>query len=305
MNHDLIEGLVQGYSVSSLSAKEYSRDGHMHHFKLEKWDHYGPSIYIALGGKSEHEVKNLRSIIKAMIDASPQDLHHIPSGGVGDGMGGAGGADGDSYHSDYSATSGGSAYSGRSFESPGGGGRRFGRERGSGTSSNAAYYEGAAGYVDESGVPMNDYPPQSNSMDSGTLPERRGRSRSGLRGILRSKSREPGAGTERMERQGGGGGDRMYENGYYAGSEGVPSSSTLSPSSSSSLFATTKSILKNAFQKKESDIEATSASPTMRMNEGHYYHQGGGSMASNQQRRHERQQQEYYMHRPADVDYGM
>jgi len=77
---DLEQPLVKGYSVSQICSKAYSRDGYMRHFKLEKWDNFGPTICAALGGKNDIEVNCIRTIMKEMIEYSPQMLRAMPSG---------------------------------------------------------------------------------------------------------------------------------------------------------------------------------------------------------------------------------
>ncbi len=86
---DLEQPLMKGYSVSQTSSKAYARDGYMTHFKVEKWDNFGPTIFAALGGKNEIEVNSLRTIMKEMIAYSPQMLRALPSGS----------SDGSSFHS--------------------------------------------------------------------------------------------------------------------------------------------------------------------------------------------------------------
>ena len=68
MNH------FNGYRITRQSTKVYSRDGMVHQFKLEKWYSYGPNVSAAIGGKSEHEVGSLRSIMTEMINLSPQTV---------------------------------------------------------------------------------------------------------------------------------------------------------------------------------------------------------------------------------------
>jgi hypothetical protein len=255
--NDVYQGVVQGYSVSTLSAKEYSRDGYMYHFKLEKWDQYGPSIHFALGGKSEHEVRSLRSIMKAMIElSSPQDLHHIPSGGVGEA----------SYHSDYSAASS-SMHSTRSSGSMSRGHNRH-IEKGDGEEAYLRHYDHEDTVI----------------MMKGGEEVREGRATrlgsSGLRGILRSKSREP-----TIAGQNG----RQEKHGEY-------DTAMISPTSSiSSGLGANKSILKKVFKRNQSDIEIPTANEE-------FYH-GGGSISSPTS--HRSQQQQEYRYRHAEIDYGM
>jgi hypothetical protein len=66
---------VEGYAISRLTSKAYHRDGYMHHFKLEKWYSYGPSIAVAIGGKNENEMRNLRTVMAAMMECHPQKLN--------------------------------------------------------------------------------------------------------------------------------------------------------------------------------------------------------------------------------------
>lgn len=65
---------VQGYAISDLTSKAYMRDGYMHHFKLERWYTYGPGVTFAMGGKNENEVRNLRTIMAAMMEVHPQNV---------------------------------------------------------------------------------------------------------------------------------------------------------------------------------------------------------------------------------------
>jgi len=220
----------------------------MYHFKLEKWDQYGPSIYFALGGKSEHEVKNLRSIMKDMIElSSPQDLDYIPSGGVGEA----------SYQSDYSVESS-SMHSTRSSGSMSGGHhRRY--EKG----MNEDPYQHRDGVV------------MMNGGGGGEVRASRLGS-SGLRGILRSKSREPPTTAGRHN-----GTSHYFVQEKHQDYDAVtyPNSSPTTPTSG---LGATKSILKKVFQRKESEIEATTESA--------YYN---GGMSSPMNGHHPQQQQEY------------
>jgi hypothetical protein len=245
--NDVYQGIVQGYSVSTLSAKEYSRDGYMYHFKLEKWDQYGPSIHIAMGGKSEHEVRNLRSIMKAMIEvSSPQDLNYIPSGGVGEAS---------SYHSDYSTASGGGASSSVHSTRSHGSATYYGHQE-------TAMMRGRRGGGAEEGMEQ-----RATVFSS-----------SGLRGILRSKSREPPASAQGQHQQ-------------YQYNDGMSSPT----SSSSSALGATKSILKKVFQRKESGMEAAISSE---------YYNGAGYTSNMMNGQHAQKQQDY-RYRPAEIDYGM
>ena len=109
---DLESGLpnMQGFKVSKVQSKEYSRDGYMYHFKLEKWFTYGPSVCLAIGGKNKIEVDNLHKIMAAMIDLSPQKVKSVSS-------------DASSFYSsgvsDYNFSGVGSVYSGYGSEKSG------------------------------------------------------------------------------------------------------------------------------------------------------------------------------------------
>lgn len=113
---DLELPLMKGYSVSQTNSKAYARDGYMTHFKVEKWDNFGPTICAALGGKNEIEVNSLRTIMKEMIASSPQSLRALRSGS----------SDGSSFHSSgvsdfgslYSSPSVADEHSPRNEEAP-------------------------------------------------------------------------------------------------------------------------------------------------------------------------------------------
>lgn len=67
---DLDEPFVEGYQVSMMSMKHYKKEGEIYHYKLEKWDKLGPTVSVAIGGKNSIEIKNLRTIMKEMIEAA-------------------------------------------------------------------------------------------------------------------------------------------------------------------------------------------------------------------------------------------
>ncbi len=56
-----------GYEASPVKIKEYSREGKLSHFKLERWSSYGPSLLAAFGGKNVNAVKSLHRIMQEMI----------------------------------------------------------------------------------------------------------------------------------------------------------------------------------------------------------------------------------------------
>jgi hypothetical protein len=68
-------GNVLGYKLSGISCKQYGRAaGLMYQFKVDKWYTHGPSISAAVGGKNDMEVRNLRSIMGAMMELHPQNV---------------------------------------------------------------------------------------------------------------------------------------------------------------------------------------------------------------------------------------
>ena len=72
-NHVQYDGAL-GYKVSTVATKEYRSDGYMYQCKIDKWYSYGPSVSAAVGSKNEMQVRNLRSIMAAMIDLNPQNV---------------------------------------------------------------------------------------------------------------------------------------------------------------------------------------------------------------------------------------
>mmetsp|Transcript_19738 Transcript_19738/g.29524 ORF Transcript_19738/g.29524 Transcript_19738/m.29524 type:complete len:715 (+) Transcript_19738:294-2438(+) len=70
--NDLYKPSVTGYSATIIRSKDYSKQGLLYHFKLEKWMDYGPIITAAFAGKNQNDVYCLRSIICNMIERSPQ-----------------------------------------------------------------------------------------------------------------------------------------------------------------------------------------------------------------------------------------
>ena len=55
------------YAPTPIKTKGYSNEGYMHHFKLEGWHMYGPSIMAAFGSKNDYEVNALRRIVMEMV----------------------------------------------------------------------------------------------------------------------------------------------------------------------------------------------------------------------------------------------
>lgn len=108
--NDMYMPNVSGYRATGIRMKVYSRDGNIHHFKLEKWHSYGPSITAAFGGKNENEVRCLRTIINEMIRKSPQSVKPVENSDAGSSYRGSDVA----YDSDYTNQTGRSGKSSRS-----------------------------------------------------------------------------------------------------------------------------------------------------------------------------------------------
>lgn len=164
--NDLDQPNINGYTVSRTNTKSYPRDGYISHFKVEKWDNYGPTVWAALGGKNETEVNSLRTIMKEMIQISQQRSRSKQTGNSED-YGSRNGYD----HSSASPY-GHEQPSGRSYtvDSSEGAGPAYSHEQ-----DNNAYNNGD-GRTRES--------QRSNSMPRGTSNQR-------LKGMLRSFSKEP------------------------------------------------------------------------------------------------------------------
>lgn len=58
---------LKGYQATPIKTKGYNREGHLCHFKLERWYSYGPSVLAAFGGKNEYEVRALHRIMLEMM----------------------------------------------------------------------------------------------------------------------------------------------------------------------------------------------------------------------------------------------
>lgn len=65
--------LLKGYSLTPIKKKGYANEGMLHHFKLEGWHSYGPSVHSAFGGKNQQEVQALRRIMAEMVQEAGYD----------------------------------------------------------------------------------------------------------------------------------------------------------------------------------------------------------------------------------------